>query len=519
MAAANFELPLGNDSSSLRQECSELSNMSLTDLCSQSTESLLQALTSGELTSRRLTETCLKQIDALNPRLNAFISVDADGALARADTVDAKRAAGQAVGLLQGLPVGIKDNMCQSGISTTCGSKMLYNYKPPYDAHVVDRLNAADAVIIGKTNMDEFAMGSSTETSASGVAHNPWNTEHSTGGSSGGSAAAVAAGMIPLALGSDTGGSIRQPASFCGVVGMKPTYGRVSRYGLVAFASSLDQIGPIARDVTGASLLLQAISGHDSRDSTSVNSDVPDYVSAIAAPLNGLRIGIVDEHYGAGLDEDVKSTVRAAIDQLKSAGATVKTVELAHARYSVATYYLIAPSEASSNLARYDGIHYGYRSDNFDSRADGLVDLYCRSRGEGFGPEVKRRIMLGTYALSAGYYDAYYLKALKVRRRIREDYDKAFADVDVIAGPVAPTPAFRLGEKTDDPMSMYLSDIYTLSANLAGITGISVPCGLSSSGLPIGLQLQAPAFQESSLLQAAGMLERSCEWGGKQPPC
>lgn len=486
--------------------------MSLTELHNQSTESLLQMLQTGELTSRQLTEACLKRIEALNPTLNAFTSVDADGALAKADQVDAKRAAGETVGLLQGIPVGVKDNMSQTGTPTTCGSRMLQNYVAPYDAHVVERLLAEDGVIIGKLNMDEFAMGSSTETSVAGATRNPWNTEHSPGGSSGGSAVAVAAGLVPLSLGSDTGGSIRQPAAFCGVVGMKPTYGRVSRFGLVAFASSLDQIGPFARDVSGASLLLQAIAGHDVRDTTSVNSEVPDYVAAVKKPLDGLKIGVVDEHYGEGISAEVKASVKDAIQKLEAAGATIKTIQLPHAKYSVATYYLIAPSEASSNLARYDGIHYGYRTENFDPQKDNLVDLYCRSRGEGFGAEVKRRIMLGTYALSAGYYDAYYLRALKVRRRIGQDYDAAFADVDVIAGPVTPTPAFKIGEKSDDPIAMYLQDIYTISANLAGIPGISVPCGLSSDGLPIGVQLQAPAFEEARLLQAAAMIERQLNW-------
>jgi aspartyl-tRNA(Asn)/glutamyl-tRNA(Gln) amidotransferase subunit A len=319
--------------------------------------------------------------------------------------------------------------------------------------------------------------------------------------------------MVPLSLGSDTGGSIRQPAAFCGVVGMKPTYGRVSRYGLVAFASSLDQIGPFAQDTYGASLLLQAISGHDDRDSTSVNQPVPEFSTVADQSLEGLRIGIVDEHYGEGLDSEVAGAVKAAIDQLQQAGATVTTVKLPHAKYSVAAYYLIAPSEASSNLARYDGIHYGHRAEKFDD----LVDLYCQSRSEGFGPEVKRRIMLGTYALSAGYYDAYYLKALKVRRRIREDFDAAFQQVDVIAGPVTPSPAFRIGENSEDPLAMYLSDIYTISANLAGIPGISVPCGFSSGGLPVGLHLQAPAFEEVRLLQAAGMLESRTDWHTRSP--
>ena len=481
--------------------------MSDINLSQLTVRELLPQLQAGELTSRALTEACLARTEELNPTVKAFVAVHAEAALKQADAVDAKRKNGEAIGVLQGLPVGIKDNMCSTGMAATCGSRMLKNYQPPYDAHVVERLKAEDGVILGTLNMDEFAMGSSTETSFHGITTNPWNSDHSPGGSSGGSAAAVAAGMVPLALGSDTGGSIRQPASFCGVVGMKPTYGRVSRYGLVAFASSLDQIGPFSRDVCGASLLLQAIAGHDARDTTSVQRDVPDYIAATDSPLEGLKVGVVDAHYAEGLDDEVAQSVKDAIAQLEAAGATVSKVELPHAQYSVATYYLIAPSEASSNLARYDGIHYGYRSENFDPSNDGLVDLYCKSRGEGFGPEVKRRIMLGTYALSAGYYDAYYLKALKVRRRIREDYDKAFESVDVIAGPVAPTPAFAIGEKMNDPLAMYLSDIYTISANLAGIPGISVPCGVSSSGLPIGLQLQAPAFDEARLLSTARMLE------------
>lgn len=486
--------------------------MSSDTLHTLSTQQLVEKLQAGSLTSRTLVEACLGRIERLNPEMNAFISVDAEGALAMADAIDGKRTRGEDIGLLQGIPVGIKDNMCQNGIATTCGSRMLANYKPPYDSHVVERLQAEDGVIVGKLNMDEFAMGSSTESSAAGITRNPWNTQHSAGGSSGGSAAAVAAGLVPLALGSDTGGSIRQPASFCGVVGMKPTYGRVSRFGLVAYASSLDQIGPFAKDVYGTTLLMSAIAGHDKRDSTSVNADVPAYLNAIAQPLQGLRIGIVEEHYGEGLQIDVESVVRDAVAKLEAAGAEVKTVSLPHAKYSVATYYLIAASEASSNLARYDGIHYGHRSEQFDSKDDKLVDLYCQSRSEGFGAEVKRRIMLGTYALSAGYYDAYYLKALKVRRRIRQDYDTAFTDVDIIAGPVAPSTAFVLGENQDDPLAVYLSDIYTLSANLAGIPGISVPCGLTDAGLPVGLQLQAPAFEETRLLQSAGMVEIACKY-------
>ena len=489
----------------------------MTDYFSRPTRELVEGLQSGEWTSRQLTEHSLSQIEQKNDVLNLFVSVDAEGALKSADRIDARRTQGESIGLLEGLPLGIKDNMCQRGVATTCGSRMLLNYVPPYNAHVVDQILAEDGVIVGKLNLDEFAMGSSTETSVQGPARNPWNTEHSAGGSSGGSAAAVAAGMVPLSLGSDTGGSIRQPASFCGVTGLKPTYGRVSRYGLVAFASSLDQIGPFARDVDGAALLLQAIAGHDPRDSTSVDERVPNYTAKLRSAVEGLRIGIVDAHYAEGLNSEVGSLVKQAVARLEAAGAKVVPVELPHAEYSVATYYLIAPSEASSNLARYDGIHYGHRSEEFDPAGDNLIDLYCQSRSEGFGAEVKRRIMLGTYALSAGYRDAYYIRALKVRRRIREDYDRAFEQVDVIAGPVCPTPAFRLGEHADDPLAMYLSDLYTISANLAGIPGISVPCGQSASGLPVGLQLQGPAFAESRLLQAAQLLQTVTDWHTQVP--
>ncbi|MCH2200806.1 MAG: Asp-tRNA(Asn)/Glu-tRNA(Gln) amidotransferase subunit GatA [Fuerstiella sp.] len=470
---------------------------------SHSTTELLSSLSNGDLTSRRLVESCLEQIHLQNPTLNAFVSVDEGYALELADQIDTRRAAGEPLGLLAGLPLGIKDNMCRTGKPTTCGSRMLANYRPPYDAHVVERIKAEDGIIVGTTNMDEFAMGSSTETSIYGPSRNPANPDHSAGGSSGGSAVAVASGMVPLTLGSDTGGSIRQPAAFCGCVGLKPTYGRVSRFGLVAFASSLDQIGPFARDAAGASLVLQAIAGHDTRDSTSLQRDIPAYSENFRASIQGMRIGIVDEHFGKGLNSDVANSVTSTIDALQELGATVHRVTLPHAKYSVATYYLIAPSEASSNLARYDGIHYGHRSEQYDD----LVDVYCRSRGEGFGPEVKRRIMLGTYALSAGYYDAYYLKALRVRRRIREDYDQAFDNVDVIAGPVSPTPAFPIGDKANDPLAMYLNDIYTISANLSGIPGISVPTGVSPSGLPLAIQFQAPLFDELRLLQLAAAVE------------
>ena len=478
-----------------------------------STLDLIGQLNSGVLTARQLTQSCLDRIATLNGELNAFIFVDAEGALQHADDIDHRRKAGLPVGRLAGLPLGIKDNICQKDVPTTCGSRMLQNFRPPYDAHVVERLRAEDAVILGKLNPDEFAMGSSTETSVFGPTRNPWDQTRSAGGSSGGSAVAVAAGMVPLALGSDTGGSIRQPASFCGVVGMKPTYGRVSRYGLIAYASSLDQIGPLARDVYGTSLLLECIAGHDRRDSTSLDVETQAWTTTIDQPLKGLRIGIADEYFAEGLDAEVEHRVREALRVLESAGATVHAVSLPHSKYAVATYYLIACSEASSNLARFDGIHYGHRAEKFDD----LIDLYCQSRGEGFGAEVKRRIMLGTYALSAGYYDAYYLKALKVRRRIADDFAAAFKTVDVIAGPVAPTPAFRLGEKLNDPLAMYLGDIYTISTNLAGLPGISVPCGLTANRLPVGLQLQAPALNEARLLQVAQQYQLLTTWHLETP--
>ncbi|MEX0701362.1 MAG: Asp-tRNA(Asn)/Glu-tRNA(Gln) amidotransferase subunit GatA [Planctomycetales bacterium] len=474
---------------------------------------LLAGLAGGSLTSLAIVEACLARIDAENERIGAFLSVDREGALAQAAEIDRRRAAGGPLGRLAGLPVAVKDNLCAKGQLATCASRMLANFRPPYDAHVIERLRSADAVLLGRTNMDEFAMGSSTENSAVQLTRNPWNTERSPGGSSGGSAAAVASGMVPLALGSDTGGSIRQPAAFCGVVGMKPTYGRVSRYGLVAFASSLDQIGPFANDVAGGALLLEVIAGHDPRDATCVDRPAPEYSRELDEPLAGLKVGVVAEHFSQGLDEGVRSAVEAALEVYRGLGAEVSDVHLPHAKYGVAAYYLVAPSEASSNLARYDGVHYGHRAAEFEN----MIDMYARTRGEGFGPEVKRRIMLGTYALSAGYYDAYYLKALKVRRLIRNDYDAAFAQVDVIAAPVTPTPAFKIGELIDDPLAMYLSDVYTLGANLAGIPGISVPAGFSRDRLPIGLQLLGPAFSESRLLRAARMFEGATEWRRRRP--
>ena len=475
---------------------------------------LTRQLASGELTAVELARQSLDQITRCDGDVKAFLHVDREGTLAQAAEVDRRRAAGTPLGPLAGIPIAIKDVICVAGQTTTCASQMLRNFVPPYDAHVISKLRAADAVLVGKVNMDEFAMGSSTENSSYQKTANPWDLQRTPGGSSGGSAAAVAARMTPLALGSDTGGSIRQPAGLCGIVGLKPTYGRVSRYGLVAYASSLDQIGPMSTDVAGTAALLEAIAGHDPRDSTSVPCDVPRYTTTLEQPLAGLKIGIAREHFGAGLDPEVEQGVRSAIDVYRSLGATVHEISLPHQKYAVAVYYIVAPSEASSNLARYDGVHYGHRASQFD----GLVDMYSSSRGEGFGAEVKRRIMLGTYALSAGYYDAYYLKALKVRRLIRGDFDAAFQQVDLIATPVNPTPAFKLGELINDPLAMYLSDIYTISANLAGIPGISIPAGFHSLGLPLGLQLLAPPFEEERLLRAARMHERATDWHTRLPP-
>ena len=475
--------------------------------------SLVRQLQSGDVRSAEITTAFLDAVDARDAELGAFLHVDREHALKQAADVDARRAAGVNLGPLAGVPVAIKDVICERGQLATCGSRMLQRFIPPYDATVVSNLKRAGAVLIGRTNMDEFAMGSSGENSAYRPTRNPWDTDRIPGGSSSGSAVAVAARMAPLSLGSDTGGSIRQPAALCGIVGLKPTYGRVSRYGLIAYASSLDQIGPFATDVSGAALLLEAISGHDPRDSTSVDTPVPAYGATVDQPLAGLRIGVPVEHFAEGLDGEVEQSVREALQVYKSLGATLKDVHLPHSKYAIATYYLIATSEASSNLARYDGVHYGHRAEQFGS----LVEMYEASRGEGFGNEVKRRIMLGVFALSAGYADKYYTKALQVRRMIRADFDSAFKEVDVIAGPVTPTAAFKLGEKTSDPLSMYLSDIYTISANLAGIPGISIPCGFTQSGLPIGLQLQAAPFEEERLLRAARMFERETDWHLRQP--
>ena len=513
--------------------------MSLTNLTAAE---LIEQLNAGQVTSVEVTQAFLDRIEAHDKNINAFLRVDAMAAMSRAAEIDAKRKAGKPVGKLAGVPVAVKDVLCTEGEPTTCGSKMLENFRPPYDATVVAKLRAADAVLIGKTNMDEFAMGGSNENSAFFPTRNPWDTTRIPGGSSGGSAAAVAASMAPLAIGTDTGGSIRQPAGLCGITGLKPTYGRVSRFGLVAFASSLDQVGPMARSAEDAAILLEAIAGHDPRDTTSVDRPVPAYSQTVSEPLKGLRLGVASEHFGEGLDSEVDAAVREAIRVYQSLGATVKDISLPHAKYGVAVYYVIAPCEASSNLARYDGVHYGHRTDEtvlerelaneraklsvvknekneaaFAQLDNNLVRMYRKSRSEGFGPEVKRRIMLGTYALSAGYYDAYYLKALKVRRLIRRDYDEAFSQVDLIVGPVTSAPAFKIGEKSDDPLAMYLLDLYTVSANLAGIGGIAFPCSFSSSGLPIGLQLQAPPFAEESLLRAAHMYQKETDFHKRRP--
>jgi aspartyl-tRNA(Asn)/glutamyl-tRNA(Gln) amidotransferase subunit A len=476
------------------------------DMHSQSLTELAAGLEGGEFSAVELTQVLLDRIAAHNDKLNAFITVTADNALAAAASADAARVAGNG-GALNGLPIIHKDIFCTRGVKTTCGSRMLENFISPYDATVVERLAAAGAVVLGKTNMDEFAMGSSNETSYFGPVRNPWDFDCSPGGSSGGSSAAVAARLAPAATGTDTGGSIRQPAALTGTVGLKPTYGRVSRYGMVAFASSLDQAGVITRSAEDAALLLGVMAGFDERDSTSINQPVPDYVASLGESIKGLRIGVVRQHFDKGLDEQCGARVRDAIAVLESLGATTIEVDLPNLDLSVPTYYVVAPAECSSNLSRFDGVRFGYRAENVED----LLDLYCRSRGEGFGDEVKRRIMTGTYVLSAGYYDAYYLKAQKVRQLIADDFSKAFNDVDVIAGPTAPSPAFKLGDKVDDPITMYLNDIYTIGANLAGLPGISVPCGFVDD-LPVGLHLVGAHFGEETLLRCAHQYQQQTDW-------
>ena len=461
-------------------------------------------LVNNEITSLELTEAILSRIDEVEGDVKAYLTLTRDEAIAQAKAVDEKIARGEKISFLEGIPGAIKDNICTKGVKTTCASKILQNFVPPYSATVVNKLNAENAVILGKTNLDEFAMGGSTENSAYFPTRNPWNTECVPGGSSGGSAAAVAAGTAVWAIGSDTGGSIRQPASFCGVVGMKPTYGRVSRYGLVAYASSLDQIGPITKDVTDCAHILNIIAGHDDMDSTCVNEAVPDYTKALVEDVKGLKIGIPKEYFVDGMDPDVEKAIRDSIKKLEELGAEVVEISLPNTAHAISTYYLIAPAEAATNLERYDGVSYGERADGVD-----IVDMMTNTRSQYFGEEVKRRIMIGNYALSAGYYDAYYLKALKVRRLVKEDYDKAFEKVDVIVCPTAPSPAYKIGEKIDNPLEMYLQDVCTVPLNLAGLPGISVPCGFRSKGMPIGMQLIGKPLDEATLIRTAYTYEQS----------
>ena len=479
------------------------------DILSYTAVELGKAIKSGSVTAVEAMQAVLKRIDESDKTINAYVTVDKEAALKKAEEVQKRIEAGELTGPLAGVPVAIKDNMCTEGMLTTCSSKILGNFIPTFSAEAVLNLEKAGAVIIGKTNMDEFAMGSTTETSAYGVTRNPRNTEHVPGGSSGGSAAAVAAEECFFALGSDTGGSIRQPASFCGVVGMKPTYGTVSRYGLIAYGSSLDQIGPLCKDVTDCATILETIASHDSKDSTSVERQDTDFTSALKKDVKGMRIGIPRDYFGEGLDAEVKEAVLHAAKVLEAQGAVVEEFDLSLVEYAIPTYYTIAAAEASSNLERFDGIKYGYRTAEYTD----LHNMYKKTRSEGFGPEVKRRIMLGSFVLSSGYYDAYYLKALRVKALIKKAFDNAFAKYDVILGPVAPTTAPKLGESLADPIQMYLGDIYTISVNLAGLPGISVPCGTDSKGLPIGVQLIGDCFSEKKLIQTAYTYEQCAKEG------
>ena len=483
------------------------------DLHSLTIHALSDLLERRELSSRDMTQAFYQRIDALDGEVHAYLTLTREAALEQAEAADRQRRSG-AHGPLLGIPLAIKDVICTQGIRTTCGSKMLHNFVPPYNATVMERLYASGIVMLGKTNMDEFAMGSSTEHSAFGVTRNPWDLTAIPGGSSGGSAAAVAADECAGALGTDTGGSIRQPAACCGIVGLKPTYGRVSRYGLVAFASSLDQIGPLTKDVRDAARLLTVISGKDPRDSTSVDVPVPDFEAMLTPDVTGMRIGIPREYFISGIDPEVGQAVRGAVKVLEGLGATIDEATLPHTEYGVAAYYILAPSEASSNLARYDGVKYGFRTPRWSN----LREMYRRTRDEGFGAEVKRRIMLGTYALSAGYYEAYYKKAQQVRTLIRQDFEQAFRTFDVLVAPTAPTAAFKIGEKADDPLQMYLSDVFTVPLNLSGMPGISLPCGFSSTGLPIGLQIIGKAFDEATILRVAYAFEQQTEHHRRKPP-
>jgi aspartyl-tRNA(Asn)/glutamyl-tRNA(Gln) amidotransferase subunit A len=482
----------------------ELSNLTI--------HQLHELLSKKEVTSKEITESTLKRIESVEEKVNAYTTLTPELAIKQATQADKNIGQGK-LSTLTGIPLAIKDVLCIQGVKTTCGSKILGNFIAPYDATVIKKLREKDVVFIGRTNMDEFAMGSTTETSHFGTTRNPWDLGRIPGGSSGGSAAAVSADECIGALGSDTGGSIRQPAACCGLVGLKPTYGRVSRFGLVAFASSLDQIGPMTKDVKDTAILMNEICGYDPLDTTSVDTEVPDYTQVLGREVKGMSVGIPREYFIEGLDGEVEGPIREAVKVLEGLGMEIKEVSLPHTEYAVAVYYLIAPAEASSNLARYDGVRYGYRT----PEDVGLLDMYKRSRSEGFGAEVKRRIMLGTYALSAGYYDAYYKKASQVRTLIRNDFEKAFKECDVIVTPTYPTTAFKIGEKVDDPLKLYLSDIFTIPANLAGIAGISIPCGLSSEGLPIGLQILANFFQEEKLLKVAHAYEQHTKWHLKKP--
>ncbi len=473
---------------------------------------LHQQLLRKERSAVEITTDYLERITSLEPTLKSFLWVTADQAIATAQQVDAKIARGESLGILEGIPIAIKDNMCTKGVPTTCASRILEGFVPPYESTVTQKLKDAGTVMLGKTNMDEFAMGSSTENSGYQVTANPWDISRVPGGSSGGSAAAVAAQECVVALGSDTGGSIRQPASFCGVVGLKPTYGLVSRFGLVAYASSLDQIGPFARTVEDAAILLQAIAGYDAKDSTSLNLEIPDYRQSLKPSLQGVKVGVITETFGEGLDAIVATTVQTAIAQLKELGAEIREISCPRFRYGLPVYYVIATSEASANLARYDAVKYGIREESRN-----LMEMYTKTRAKGFGPEVKRRIMLGTYALSAGYYDAYYLKAQKVRTLIKEDFDQAFEQVDVLVCPTAPSTAFKAGEKTDDPLTMYLSDLMTIPVNLAGLPSMSIPCGFDAQNLPIGLQLISNALREDVLFHVGYAYEQSTSWHQRHP--
>lgn len=483
----------------------------MNELLHLSAVSLAARVRAGEVTAREVAEAYLASARLLEDRLHAFNTLAPEAVLAHAEAIDRRRAAGMSLGPLAGVPVAVKDNICTKGVRTTCSSRILEGFIPPYDATVIERIKAADGIPFGKTNMDEFAMGSSTENSAFGASRNPWDTGRVPGGSSGGSAVAVASGQAPLAIGSDTGGSIRLPAAFCGVVGLKPTYGAVSRFGLIAFASSLDQIGPLAREAADAALLFGVLAGHDKLDSTSVPWQYPDLAQEIRRDIRGLRLGLPREYFAAGMAPGVRETIEAALDELRGLGVETVEVSLPATEYALATYYLIAPAEASSNLARYDGVRYGLRVEGEDT-----VAMFMATRAAGFGSEVKRRIMIGTYALSAGYYDAYYKRAQQVRTLIRRDFERVFTGCDALVTPTAPSTAFGLGERTDDPLQMYLTDVCTVTANLAGIPGISVPCGFSN-GLPVGMQLLGPAFAEGTLLRVAAAYQAVTDWHLRRP--